>query len=348
LAIDKGLNKFVSNPAAGDQRGTPFVRISPFNGIVDMGAYEAQTATPLNTPPVGFVITNQTATAGVPFGFSITPFFSDADSDVLSYSATLSNGGSLPTWLTFNPTTGAFAGIPATADIGQLQIKVTATDQKSLPASLPSETFTLTVVAPTTTNTTTELPFSQNFDGPVVAPNIAPDSRISAKAGAFSTVTTNPINGTGSLFANRTTQGERPLATVDFNNPVTPSTIKNISAVVSPAGGNGKSVWSNAVIAFDYQDPNNYKFAGVFEIIDKLIIGQVVNGKVTYLVQQKFASKPNDLTNLNVSIDRATNKVTVTANSSVFTSYTFKSIGTGTAGVGTINSNARFDLLTIT
>ena len=78
------------------------------------------------------------------------------------------------------------------------------------------------------------------------------------------------------------------MATVDFVHPATAGNVTNVNVNVSTGGGNGSSLWSNAVIVFDYVSPTNYKFAGVFEIIDRLIIGQVVNGKVSYLQQRTF------------------------------------------------------------
>ena len=115
---------------------------------------------------------------------------------------------------------------------------------------------------------------------------------------------------------------------------------------VSTLPGNGSSQWSNAVIVFDYVSPTNYKFAGVFEIIDKLIIGEVVNGKVQYRAQRSFPAQPNTTIPLSLSINRATLQVTLTSGATSF-SHTYKSIGTGTVGIGTINANARFDSLSI-
>jgi hypothetical protein len=86
----------------------------------------------------------------------------------------------------------------------------------------------------------------------------------------------------------------------------------------------------------------------VFEIIDKLIIGQVVNGKVQYLNQKNFPAQPNTKIPLSLAIDRTSNIVTLTSGSTTV-SHTFSSttLGTGTVGVGTINANARFDQLQI-
>jgi hypothetical protein len=251
----------------------------------------------------------------------------------------------LPAWLTFDTTTGQFAGVPTAADVGQIQIQVTATDSKSDPATLPTSTFTLNVgavpVAPAT-----ELPTTISFEGPVVAPNVASDTRIKVKVPSFATTTDSPIDGSQSLLATRPTVGSRPVATVDFNNASTAATVKTVSVNVSTVPGNGTTVWSNAVIVFDYQSPTDYKFAGVFEIIDKLIIGQVVNGKVQYLNQKNFPAQPNTTIPLSISIDR-TSKIVTLSSGATSLSHTFSSLGTGTVGVGTINANARFDTLAI-
>jgi hypothetical protein len=69
--------------------------------------------------------------------------FTDPQGEKLTYSATQSNGWSLPSWLSFNSSTGVFSGTaPGTAT--SLQITVTATDTSKLSAS---ETFTVSIAA---------------------------------------------------------------------------------------------------------------------------------------------------------------------------------------------------------
>ncbi|MEO8497492.1 MAG: cadherin domain-containing protein, partial [Planctomycetota bacterium] len=55
----------------------------------------------------------------------------DADSDLLTYTATLENGSPLPAWLTFDPTARAFSGTARNEDIGVFEIRITATDSAS-------------------------------------------------------------------------------------------------------------------------------------------------------------------------------------------------------------------------
>jgi hypothetical protein len=51
----------------------------------------------------------------------------DAD-DHLTYTATLTNGEPLPAWLSFDPNTGTFSGVPNRSDTASLSIQVMATD----------------------------------------------------------------------------------------------------------------------------------------------------------------------------------------------------------------------------
>ena len=132
IAINKGNNAFAPPAAGGDQRGLPFTRISPFGGTVDMGAFEVQTATPGNNPPtVANPIVDQSTIVGDFFSFTFpVNTFADPDGDVLTYSATLSDGGALPGWLTFDAVSRTFSGTPGPGDIAVNNIRLTATDGK--------------------------------------------------------------------------------------------------------------------------------------------------------------------------------------------------------------------------
>ena len=54
--------------------------------------------------------------------------FTDADGNPLTYTAALSDGGMLPSWLTFDPATRTFTGTPAPGDGGTVRVTVTASD----------------------------------------------------------------------------------------------------------------------------------------------------------------------------------------------------------------------------
>jgi phage-related protein len=74
-----------------------------------------------HAPTVAGTIALQSATEGQAYSYQL-PFglFADADGDTLTYSATQSNGSTLPYWLSFNAGTKGFSGTPpgGTADLG--------------------------------------------------------------------------------------------------------------------------------------------------------------------------------------------------------------------------------------
>ncbi|BAY22455.1 hypothetical protein NIES2100_22180 [Calothrix sp. NIES-2100] len=89
----------------------------------------------INTPPgVENSIVDQVVTEDNSFSFTFaeTTFIEiDAD-DSLTYSATLADGNSLPNWLSFDPTTRTFRGTPTNDNVGNLNVKVTATDDSGV------------------------------------------------------------------------------------------------------------------------------------------------------------------------------------------------------------------------
>ncbi|MBE9210617.1 tandem-95 repeat protein [Nostoc sp. LEGE 06077] len=97
-----------------------------------------------DAPILGTAIADQSATEDTAFSFTIPPnTFSDVDAgDILTYSTTLDNGNALPSWLLFDATTRTFSGTPANANVGTLNIKVTATDNSGANVS---DVFTLSV-----------------------------------------------------------------------------------------------------------------------------------------------------------------------------------------------------------
>ncbi|HEX7112531.1 MAG TPA: putative Ig domain-containing protein, partial [Mizugakiibacter sp.] len=102
-------------------------------------------------PTVANAIPNQTAQPSQAFSYTVPAnTFNDANNDPLTYSASLSNGSALPSWLTFNASTRTFSGTGTAA--GSWTIKVSATDTSGLTAST---TFVITVpqVAPQYNNT---------------------------------------------------------------------------------------------------------------------------------------------------------------------------------------------------
>ena len=94
-------------------------------------------------------IPDRTDSVGVQFTYQIpdSTFIDDDGNSTLAYSASLSSGSPLPSWLNFNPATQTFSGSPSSA--GLSIIKVTVTDNDSAKASC---TFTLNVSPHTAIN----------------------------------------------------------------------------------------------------------------------------------------------------------------------------------------------------
>lgn len=74
-------------------------------------------------------IPDRTATQDLPFSFQIPAnTFADPDGDTLTYSAQLTGGGAIPSWLTFDAATRTFSGTPLNGDVGSIVIDVIARD----------------------------------------------------------------------------------------------------------------------------------------------------------------------------------------------------------------------------
>jgi Ca2+-binding RTX toxin-like protein len=90
-------------------------------------------------PTVAAPLADQQAKEDTAFSFTVPgSTFVDVDQahgDTLTYSASLAGGGNLHAWLSFDPLTRTFSGIPLNSNVGTLALTVTATDQNSLSAS---------------------------------------------------------------------------------------------------------------------------------------------------------------------------------------------------------------------
>ncbi|MEH2260079.1 putative Ig domain-containing protein [Nostoc sp.] len=101
-------------------------------------------ASVLSVPVVANAIQDQQATEEILFNFTVpNNTFTDADvGDILTYNATLENDNPLPNGLKFNPTTRTFSGTPENADVGSINIKVTA---KDVAGDQASDVFKITI-----------------------------------------------------------------------------------------------------------------------------------------------------------------------------------------------------------
>lgn len=83
-----------------------------------------------DAPVVGIEPAAQDATQDQTFSFALPEgTFLDIDAgDILSYSASLSDGSPLPSWLSFDAATQTFSGTPTNSDVGEIDIRVSAED----------------------------------------------------------------------------------------------------------------------------------------------------------------------------------------------------------------------------
>jgi hypothetical protein len=156
LSFDATTHTFSGTPT-NDNIGTLDVRVTVTDSA-HASTSDDFTITVFNTndpPTVANPIADQSATEDSDFSYTVpSNSFADVDTgDTLTYSATLSDGSALPGWLAFNTGTRTFSGTPLNANVGSIDVKVTATDSGSAAAS---DVFRITVAntndAPTVAN----------------------------------------------------------------------------------------------------------------------------------------------------------------------------------------------------
>jgi Ca2+-binding RTX toxin-like protein len=164
LTFDAGTRTFSGTPVNSDV-GNLFVDViaTDLSGASAISSFALGVMNTNDAPIVANPIADQTTNEDALFSFVVPAnAFADVDvGDVLSYNATLSDGGTLPSWLSFNAATRTFSGTPANSDVGAISVKVTATDLAGVNAT---DVFDLTVV-----NTN---------DAPIVASPISDQSTI--------------------------------------------------------------------------------------------------------------------------------------------------------------------------
>jgi hypothetical protein len=99
------------------------------------------------TPTIANPLADQNVAVNTPFNYTFpaNTFTPSQPGGTLNYSAALENGSSLPGWLTFTQSTRTFSGTPASANVGSINIRVTASDA----GGTISDVFALSVNEPT-------------------------------------------------------------------------------------------------------------------------------------------------------------------------------------------------------
>jgi Ca2+-binding RTX toxin-like protein len=137
LTFDADTRTFSGTPD-NSAVGTLSVRIvaTDTSGATASDIFDIAVANTNDAPTLANAIADQTATEESLFSFQFdTNVFADVDAgDSLTYSARLSDGTSLPSWLAFNASTRTFTGTPGDSDTGTLEVEVTATDRSGASA----------------------------------------------------------------------------------------------------------------------------------------------------------------------------------------------------------------------
>jgi hypothetical protein len=140
---------------AGSVSTTDTLEVRAYNGAYwgDWASLAVTVAGSASPPVLVAQTPNQSWTEGTRYTLALpASTFSDPQNESLTYSAALSNGHSLPSWLTFNAANDSFSGT-APGSAQTVTVAVTATDTSGLSVS---ETFTIAVVvsAPVLANPT--------------------------------------------------------------------------------------------------------------------------------------------------------------------------------------------------
>jgi VCBS repeat-containing protein len=178
-----------------------------------------------DAPTVNNAIGDRVAIENSPFGFTIAAnTFVDPDtSDTLTYTATLADNSALPAWLTFNPGTLNFSGTPVNADIGAIDVKVSADDG----SSTITDTFEIAVI---------------NATSPVVVPPVTnPDPGEPTGGNNPPVQIIEPITGGGSGEETIQPEDNEIISTVSTVGTVTEESFSNLEEQIETLLGQTNS-----------------------------------------------------------------------------------------------------------
>ncbi|ODU05319.1 MAG: hypothetical protein ABS89_02025 [Thiobacillus sp. SCN 63-1177] len=132
LTFDTASGMLSGTPGAGNVGNLQFVLWGFDNYGMGVGQYVTLVVALDQAPVLASPSPDQVAIQGSAFSFTLAPStFVDPDvGDTLSFSAALDDGSALPSWLSFDPATQTFSGIPTAP--GTLKVRVTAKDTGNL------------------------------------------------------------------------------------------------------------------------------------------------------------------------------------------------------------------------
>nr|WP_254448307.1 tandem-95 repeat protein [Marinobacterium sp. xm-a-152] len=194
-SIDEATGAWGYTPTANFNGNDSFtVTITDDAGYTKTQVIGVAIAAVNDTPTLVNAISDQSVAEDSDFSFVLPAVtFADVDAgDVLTLSATLSDGSALPGWLSFDDQANTFSGTPLNADVGTLSVKVTATD---IAGTSVSDTFDLVVANTNDTPTASSISAAENEDATVAITLTGADIDVGDAIDSF-TVTSLPSNGT--------------------------------------------------------------------------------------------------------------------------------------------------------
>jgi VCBS repeat-containing protein len=145
LQLDATTGSFSGRPGNSDV-GALQIRVTATDlmGASASQSFNIGVANTNNAPQAVSAFADQHASEDTAFSFSVTQdAFRDIDvGDVLTLSASRADGSALPGWLSFDAASKTFHGLPNNDDVGNLSLRLTATD---LAGAQASQTFGLGV-----------------------------------------------------------------------------------------------------------------------------------------------------------------------------------------------------------
>ncbi|WP_205119519.1 putative Ig domain-containing protein [Paramagnetospirillum kuznetsovii] len=234
LSFDANTRTFTGNPPWGAPNVALKVAVSDGNGGTASTSFllSIDQSTTNDIPTVANAIPAQSFDGAGNWIYQVPGnTFADGDGDQLSATATLSNGGALPSWMSFNASTWTFSGNPPASANGQTYaVKVTATDNQQ-----------------GSVNTTFNLTVTNANDTPTVANGIAEQSwsGSAAKSFQFAANTFADADGDTLTYSATKADGTALPSWLSFNgatrtfsgNP--PSSLPYLDLKVTASDGNG-------------------------------------------------------------------------------------------------------------
>ena len=187
LTFDATTQTFSGTPGNNDV-GALVVRVTATDGA---GAsafddFNLAVANVNDAPVLANALSAQDAATGTQLVFQLpAASFVDPDvGDTLHYDATLANGSALPAWLGFDSGTRSFTARPSVADIGQVAVRVTATDAAG---SSAQGLFAITVHAPV------QPPPAVTVAAPTPTPTLAQQLQPEAASTSTPAIASDPV-----------------------------------------------------------------------------------------------------------------------------------------------------------